>query len=163
MSAVPEQSMKALANGMDTMQSPEYARNKLDSPVDEKAGFKYDDSRLETVNELDPEALKNGKVDYSGFAKKSDPREIALVRKLDIRIMGSLWSMVGWELLLTCSPVRGLRMASDLPLCSTGSTTSTAMLSRWQSFQVSRKILASPTLSTRPVSPSSVSTSQDQS
>ena len=95
MSAVPEQSMKALANGMDTMQSPEYARNKLDSPVDEKAGFKYDDSRLETVNELDPEALKNDKVDYSGFAKKSDPREIALVRKLDIRIMGSLWSMVG--------------------------------------------------------------------
>lgn len=155
--------MKALANGMDTMQSPEYASKKLDSPIDEKAGFKYDDSRLETVNELDPEALKNGKVDYSGFAKKSDPREIALVRKLDIRIMGSLWSMVGWELLLTCSPVRELRMASDLPLCSTGSTTSTAMLSPWQSFQVSRKTSASPTLSTRPVSPSSVSTCQDQS
>jgi hypothetical protein len=92
--SVPEQSMKALATGMSTMTSPDYNNKKFDSPVDEKAAYKYDDARLETVNELDPEALKNDKVDYSGFAKKSDPREIALVRKLDIRIMGSLWSMV---------------------------------------------------------------------
>jgi len=91
--SVPEQSMKALATGMSTMTSPDYNNKKFDSPVDEKAAYKYDDARLETVNELDPEALKNDKVDYSGFAKKSDPREIALVRKLDIRIMGSLWSM----------------------------------------------------------------------
>lgn len=31
--------------------------------------------------------------DYSGFTQKTDPREIKLVRKLDIYIMTSLWSM----------------------------------------------------------------------
>lgn len=33
-----------------------------------------------------------GKVDYSGVAAKTDPREIKLVRKLDRYIMVSLWS-----------------------------------------------------------------------
>jgi hypothetical protein len=33
------------------------------------------------------------KKDYSGVAEKTDPAEIALVRKLDIRIMGLLWAM----------------------------------------------------------------------
>lgn len=50
---------------------------------------------------LDPEAVSinekevaaNGKVDYSGFAQKSDPLEIKLVKKLDLYIMFSLWSM----------------------------------------------------------------------
>lgn len=32
-------------------------------------------------------------VDYSGAAAKSDTAEIALVRKLDYRIMPTLWSM----------------------------------------------------------------------
>ena len=31
--------------------------------------------------------------DYSGAVAKSDPAEIALVRKLDYRIMPTLWSM----------------------------------------------------------------------
>jgi hypothetical protein len=31
--------------------------------------------------------------DYSGAAAKSDPAEIALVRKLDMRIMPMLWAM----------------------------------------------------------------------
>lgn len=44
----------------------------------------------------DPESLMKEKledVDYSGAATKSDPREIALVRKLDMRIMPTLWAM----------------------------------------------------------------------
>lgn len=31
--------------------------------------------------------------DYSGAVSKSDPKEIALVRKLDFRIMPTLWAM----------------------------------------------------------------------
>ena len=31
--------------------------------------------------------------DYSGAVAKTDPKEIALVKKLDIRIMGILWAM----------------------------------------------------------------------
>lgn len=31
--------------------------------------------------------------DYSGAVKKSDPAEIKLVKKLDIRIMTILWAM----------------------------------------------------------------------
>jgi hypothetical protein len=31
--------------------------------------------------------------DYSGAVKKSSPEEIALVRKLDFRIMPTLWAM----------------------------------------------------------------------
>lgn len=31
--------------------------------------------------------------DYSGAVKKTDPKEIALVRKLDFRIMPILWAM----------------------------------------------------------------------
>lgn len=33
------------------------------------------------------------KRDYSGAVKKTDPREIALVRKLDLWIMPILWAM----------------------------------------------------------------------
>lgn len=35
--------------------------------------------------------LENG--DYSGAVKKTDPKEIQLVRKLDYRIMPTLWAM----------------------------------------------------------------------
>lgn len=34
-----------------------------------------------------------GVVDYAGASAKVDPVEIALVRKLDIRIMPTLWAM----------------------------------------------------------------------
>ncbi|KFY29700.1 hypothetical protein V494_08541 [Pseudogymnoascus sp. VKM F-4513 (FW-928)] len=43
-----------------------------------------------------PESLmkeRQDDVDYSGAATKSDPAEIALVRKLDMRIMPTLWAM----------------------------------------------------------------------
>jgi len=43
-----------------------------------------------TLDVIDPEAAG---VDYSGFTQKTDPKEIKLVRKLDMYIMPSLWAM----------------------------------------------------------------------
>ena len=43
--------------------------------------------------------------DYSGAVTKTDPKEIALVKKLDRRIMGILWAMyflVSIDLLIYC-------------------------------------------------------------
>lgn len=56
-----------------------------------------DKPNVEMIDSLDPEAasvlnekiVSDGNVDYSGFAQKTDPREIKLVRKLDIYIMAS--------------------------------------------------------------------------
>jgi hypothetical protein len=57
----------------------------------------------ETVSEkpsdiqVEDAATENHKLedgaDYSGAVAKSDPKEIALVKKLDLRIMGILWAM----------------------------------------------------------------------
>jgi hypothetical protein len=57
----------------------------------------------ETVSEKPSEiqvehaAIENHKLedggDYSGAVAKTDPKEIALVKKLDLRIMGILWAM----------------------------------------------------------------------
>ena len=41
----------------------------------------------------DMEIEKSHEVDYSGAAKKTDPKELALVKKLDYRIMPILWAM----------------------------------------------------------------------
>ena len=43
--------------------------------------------------DLEKKGVLRDDVDYSGAAKKSSPEEIALVRKLDIRIMPTLWCM----------------------------------------------------------------------
>lgn len=55
------------------------------------------DEKINSASHLeDPESLMKEQledVDYSGAAKKSDPAEIALVRKLDMRIMPTLWAM----------------------------------------------------------------------
>jgi len=52
---------------------------------------------IEQTTTRDEEMLKStpivGKVDYSGAYEKTDPREIALVKKLDRWIMPMLWSM----------------------------------------------------------------------
>ena len=50
------------------------------------------------VHNEDPEMVASKDVpqalgDYSGAVEKSDPIEIALVRKLDMRIMPTLWAM----------------------------------------------------------------------
>ncbi|TFL04208.1 pantothenate transporter liz1 [Pterulicium gracile] len=56
---------------------------------DEKNHVNYavDDEHIEDSKK------RNGNVDYSGAANKTDPKEIALVKKLDWRIMPMLWSM----------------------------------------------------------------------
>ena len=52
---------------------------------------------LEHTQTRDEELMKPipivSKVDYSGAYEKTDPREIALVKKLDRWIMPMLWSM----------------------------------------------------------------------
>jgi len=50
-----------------------------------------DGSVLETAKHVDLLAPEN--VDYSGATAKTDPKEIALVRKLDCWIMPILWLM----------------------------------------------------------------------
>jgi hypothetical protein len=58
------------------------------------------------------------KIDYSGAHEKTDPREIALVKKLDLWIMvGPLLASWPNDLLTKCSPCSSL---------CTSSTTSTA-------------------------------------
>jgi hypothetical protein len=60
---------------------------------------KLDIAQLETVvgddASLQEEKKTQGKVDYSGFAQKTDPKEIKLVRKLDRYIMVSIY-LAGW-------------------------------------------------------------------
>lgn len=52
------------------------------------------ESQLErTTSPLEKEALHSVEADYSGAYKKSSPEEIRLVRKLDCRIMPTLWAM----------------------------------------------------------------------
>lgn len=57
-------------------------------------GQKKEVAEIEKVEH--DEALNKGAAvqrDYSGASKKTDPREIALVRKLDMWIMPVLWLM----------------------------------------------------------------------
>jgi len=42
---------------------------------------------------LKEEGVMTGNLDYSGATAKSDPLEISLVKKLDYRIMPTLWAM----------------------------------------------------------------------
>jgi hypothetical protein len=51
---------------------------------------KVDVAHVEDAQSIDEkEVLPAGKVDYSGFSQKTDPKEIKLVRKLDLHIMVS--------------------------------------------------------------------------
>lgn len=50
--------------------------------------------------------------DYSGAVAKSDPKEIALVKKLDIRIMGILWAMY---FLVSCASMVPRIRLTDTP------------------------------------------------
>jgi hypothetical protein len=56
-----------------------------------------DDKGNAAVHMEDPEILVKGDasqaVDYAGGSTKTNPLEISLVRKLDIRIMPTLWAM----------------------------------------------------------------------
>jgi hypothetical protein len=68
------------------------ATNDNSTPLSkEKSNITQHDEDVEIAksNEYEPEQVG----DYSGAVEKSDPAEIALVRKLDLRIMPTLWAM----------------------------------------------------------------------
>lgn len=81
---------------MSVQHSPVPEKNKTDGPSSQQ---------VESIFEKNgTEAATDG--DYSGATAKSDPKEIALVKKLDYRIMPILWAMVrgsheGLSILLT--------------------------------------------------------------
>ena len=47
----------------------------------------------DAVSDTEKGALQQPAGDYAGAVTKFDPREIALVRKLDWRLMPTLWAM----------------------------------------------------------------------
>lgn len=79
----------------------------------------------ETVSEkpsdlqVEDAATENHKLeaggDYSGAIAKTDPKEIALVKKLDIRIMGILWAMYFLVSSYRSSSRRSLLTRPELP------------------------------------------------
>lgn len=72
------------------MSTPE---TKNDSGSEKPEVVHQDDALFRTVSEAGPEkpVPRVGKVDYSGAYEKTDPKEIALVKKLDKWIMPMLW------------------------------------------------------------------------
>ncbi|KAF4922841.1 putative transporter [Colletotrichum viniferum] len=60
---------------------------------DDGKGKDVEPQFLEDENPEKPIPKTNGKMDYSGAHEKTDPKEIALVKKLDRWIMPMLWSM----------------------------------------------------------------------
>lgn len=66
----------------------------------------HDDEPIKPIPQVD-------KIDYSGAHEKTDPREIALVRKLDKWIMPMLWSMY-WLNYLVCSPSQVIVKITEL-------------------------------------------------
>lgn len=66
---------------------------KNDSGSEKPDVVHQDDALFRTTSEAGPEKPipRVGKVDYSGAYEKTDPKEIALVKKLDKWIMPMLW------------------------------------------------------------------------
>lgn len=66
---------------------------KNDSGSEKPDVVHQDDALFRTASEAGPEKPipRIGKVDYSGAYEKTDPKEIALVKKLDKWIMPMLW------------------------------------------------------------------------
>ena len=58
-----------------------------------KRGSIEQDEQVEMSVAEKPGVLVDPEADYSGAVKKTDPAEIRLVRKLDFRIMPTLWAM----------------------------------------------------------------------
>lgn len=67
--------------------------NKNDSGSEKPDVVHQDDALFRTASEAGPEkpVPRIAKVDYSGAYEKTDPKEIALVKKLDRWIMPMLW------------------------------------------------------------------------
>jgi hypothetical protein len=63
------------------------------------------------MNDKDDAAIPIG--DYSGAVNKTDPREIALVRKLDMRIMPTLWCMYFMNYVSIFRPLTGSAVSNS--------------------------------------------------
>jgi len=67
--------------------------NVLESSLSlDKAHAEMVDDGPNTIT-VDEKPVVSKAYDYSGAAGKTDPAEIALVRKLDMRIMPTIWAM----------------------------------------------------------------------
>lgn len=64
--------------------------SKMIAPADSGNTKESGGTQIEYANSL---KLADEKGDYSGATAKTDAREIALVRKLDMRIMPIMWAM----------------------------------------------------------------------
>jgi hypothetical protein len=86
------------------------------------------------VSEIEKQVPIVEKVDYSGAHEKTDPKEIALVKKLDrwIMVCGVLHLFAESPLLIRCCH-------SQCCGACTGSTTSTAMPSLWLDSMILRR------------------------
>ncbi|KAL4992197.1 major facilitator superfamily domain-containing protein [Aspergillus falconensis] len=71
------------------------SEKKVTRPVDSEVPEKHTDSFVEHAqpSAFDDEKASGPQADYSGAVTKTDPREIKLVRKLDMRVMPIVWAM----------------------------------------------------------------------
>jgi hypothetical protein len=65
----------------------------IQSVIREKADGSHEPSSLQIDSVYEKNVEVTGDADYSRATKKTEPREIALVRKLDLRIMPILWEV----------------------------------------------------------------------
>lgn len=77
---------------------PTYTLPPLINPNLLNMGAQYSDDKVNAaIHEEDPDIPMKGEhtqvFDYAGGSAKTNPVEIALVRKLDMRIMPALWAM----------------------------------------------------------------------
>ncbi|PWN95307.1 MFS general substrate transporter [Tilletiopsis washingtonensis] len=102
------------------------ARKSYDAGKEYGADVKVRDADVESA---DPKGEQTG-LDYSGFKGKTDPAEIKLVRKMDIYIMLSLWSMY-WLNYLDRNAIALAKLSSieaDLGLSDTQYQTAVSIL-----------------------------------
>ena len=78
---------------MGAKESPTSSNEKADMAAH------YEDPEIPMKEEHRTEQI----ADYAGAVEKSDPKEIALVRKLDMRIMPTLWVRLTISI---CSSIR---------------------------------------------------------
>lgn len=119
------------------------------SPADPEG--KPADNLVETPTRDGEKGVRDG-ADYSGAVAKTSPEEIKLVRKLDWRIMPTLWSMY---FLNYVSTEQNPGQRSSLTVVAR--TSSIEMLSRRRGSTGWRTTSASKARSTTPASPSSSS------
>lgn len=114
-----------MANLMSPLPKVE-PKTMLDQKHDQKSNDL--DIKLAVTDMESGDEIQKG--DYSGFTQKTDPKEIKLVRKMDIYIMLSLWSMY-WLNYLDRNAIALARLSSledDLGLTDTQYQTAVSIL-----------------------------------